>query len=156
MLSAGAISIFSYFQTARDRHLLLAAGILTIIIAVDDFFMLHEDIFPRKIGVPEIAIYAFYGIYVALVLKKFFNALVGKRHVGLYISVGLLFLSVAIDVAIDSLVTEDILKFMGVTLWSAYWINRAHLAGAVPTQQGRHGVQPETIPESLDHLSQKH
>lgn len=128
LLSAGAISIFSFFQNKKSKFLLLWVGLFSAFLAMDDFFMLHEDIIPRKLGIPEIFVYASYGFFVMTIIIAFFGDIAGKRHIGLYTSVILLAFSVIVDITIDSVVAEDTLKFLGIVLWSAYWIRQSHFS----------------------------
>lgn len=126
LFSAGAISVFSFFQARQDRFLLFFVGLFSIFIAIDDFFMLHEYIIPRKFGIPEIYVYIFYGINALAIIIKYIKNIFGKIHIGLYVGASLLASSVIIDVVADHVISEDIFKFCGLIVWSAYWIKRSH------------------------------
>ena len=126
LFAAGAISIFSSFHTENDKVLLSCSGVFTTLIAIDDFFMLHEDIIPRKLGVSESYVYIFYGILAVTILIYCRRAILGKEHIGLYVSASFLAFSGIVDVIIDHVEIEDTFKFLGITVWAAYWIRRSH------------------------------
>lgn len=53
----------------KIKHFLIASGILTLILGLDDTFLLHEDIFPR-FGISEnIVLFCYLGFVTLLLLK---------------------------------------------------------------------------------------
>lgn len=107
--------------------------------------MLHEDVIPRKLGVSEIYVYAFYGLFALTVKIKYLKNIYGKSHVGLYVGAILLALSVIIDVIADHAISEDIFKFCGLIMWSAYWIKRSHDSIALLEQRGSKEVLQQPL-----------
>ncbi|QFU10360.1 hypothetical protein PARPLA_03348 [Rhodobacteraceae bacterium THAF1] len=130
LAGSGVICIFASNFSASARGLLRAAGTFSLLIAVDDFFMLHEDILPR-LGVSELVTYAIYGGFAGLIGVAFRTKLLGSAHFGLHIAIAFLAASVVYDMVAEfsqtQAVIEDSLKFIGLVMWSAYWIKRASL-----------------------------
>lgn len=130
LLTAGVISIFASYQVRPKVGLLFWAGAFSLIIAVDDFFMIHDDL-ALRIGLSEIQVFAVYGVLALTILFVFRTSLTGKAHMGLYAAIALLAASVVADVTMTysetQVVFEDSLKFLGLIVWSSYWVRRAHL-----------------------------
>lgn len=145
LFAAGAICVFASYHVPARFGLLFWAGALSVMIAADDFFMFHEFLAPR-IGVPEIAVFGFYAVYALGVIVVFRTALAGRAHVGLYAAAALLAASVGVDLATaysqTQVVFEDSLKFVGLILWAAYWVRRAHLTLAAARA---HVFAPEPV-----------
>jgi hypothetical protein len=133
LFAAGAICVFSSFHVAHRFGLLFWVGLFSMVIAADDFFMVHEVLAPR-VGVPELAVFGIYGLSALAILVRFRRLLSGKGHMALYLATLLLAGSVLLDLALEysdaQVIAEDSLKFVGLMLWSAYWLRRAHLAMA--------------------------
>lgn len=135
LLTAGVISIFASYHVRPARGLLFWAGSFSLLIGVDDFFMIHDDL-ALRVGLSEIHVFAFYGLLALTISFVFRTSLIGKAHVGLYTAIVLLAASVIADVAMDhsetQVVFEDSLIFVGLIVWSSYWIRRAHLTLSLP------------------------
>jgi hypothetical protein len=69
-LYAGALA-FTQRRTAGDVSFLIAAGLLTGLLAFDDLFLFHEWIGPRLLALNEEAILACYGILAAAYIVAF-------------------------------------------------------------------------------------
>lgn len=132
LATAGVIGIFAFFHVHQDKSLLLWAGLFSLLIAIDDFFMLHENIVPRVLGISEAYVLAFYGLFSFVIFAAFRSSLTGKAHVGLYAALSLLAASVLCDIVMvyseRQVMLEDSLKFSGLLVWSTYWVRRAHHA----------------------------
>ena len=81
----------------KTRLFLLWAGILTLWVAVDDLFMLHEVVIPQMFHVREQIIYILYG-FVAVYCAIRFKAQVFQRHVALvWLTVVFSIISIVMD-----------------------------------------------------------
>ncbi|MBS1302151.1 hypothetical protein [Loktanella sp. SALINAS62] len=131
LLTAGAICIFASLHSPLSKRLLFWVGVFSLLLGIDDFFMVHEDLAGR-IGLSEILFFAAYGLFAITIFFVFRSSLVGKSHAGLYVGLTLLAASVAIDVRLDysevQVMVEDSVKFAGLILWSIYWVRRAHFS----------------------------
>lgn len=147
LVGAGAICLFASRHGGPDRTLLGAVGAFSLVIAADDFFMFHEEVGPNILGVPEVAVLLAHGAVAGVIFGLFSRALLGQRHVGLHASLVFLGLSVAVDLLAPygptAVILEDGSKFVGLILWTAYWVRRAdgsvrqagRATGARATQQ---------------------
>ena len=131
--SGAAISLFAA-AVAAERGLallLLLFGLFTFLIALDDLFMLHEYFWPRR-GVPTEMSQVILGLVGTALLVGFRRRLVGARHLALYLAIGLLGTSLAVDLVVPfstaSTVVEDTTKFTGYALWAGYWVGTARVA----------------------------
>lgn len=133
MAIGGAIAVFAALllpRGDRQRLVLASAGALSLWLAVDDLFMLHEKILPRLIGLPE---HATLGLYVllALGLLRLIGAQVfSRRYLGFWVAVGFLVVMLATDLMFEvatsaSFLVEEVAKLCGFVLWSAFWIAEA-------------------------------
>lgn len=131
LVATGVVGLFAANHAARDRGLLRVIAAYSLVLAVDDFFLVHDDILPRK-GIPETATYAAYLVVGGAVALYWRRDLFAVRHAALFLAGALLFSSVALDVVTPysrlELVVEDSLKLAGLCIWAVYWITRASAA----------------------------
>lgn len=146
MTVSGAISMFAALvlpRGGREKQVLLSAGLLSLWLAVDDLFMLHEALLPRLIGLPEPATL---GAYVALGLGLVWligPAVLTRRCLGLWASGGFLAAMLATDLTFEvatsaSLLIEETAKVCGFLLWAAFWIAEARTALSGEIGRGPH------------------
>ncbi len=126
---AASVFFFSAGQ-ARDKALsifLIYSGLLTMLLTLDDFFLLHERIIPALFGIPEKVTHLLYGLlalgYLAVFRKNIF-----KNYKGVLLPAFLFF---GISMGLDDFVhpvppmLEDGAKLFGIVTWAFY----AHCAG---------------------------
>lgn len=106
---------------------LLAAGMLTGWLALDDLFLLHETFFPRR-GVSEQAVIAAYGLLAAAGGWLFRDFLRQSEWILLLSASGFLVTSVVIDRVHDVAMWEDSAKFLGIVGWTAFLVRAALFA----------------------------
>jgi len=126
-----------------DARFLLAAGALTTLLTLDDLFLIHEEVMPVYLRVPERIYLAGYlaalGLYLA----------VGWRHILradapiLALALGFFALSVAVDQLRElriyagmtdddqtlAWIAEDGAKLMGIAAWLVFHVRAAWGAG---------------------------
>ena len=104
---------------------LLYSGILTFVLLVDDFCLLHEHIFPQYLNVSE---KVFYGAYILAML--FFFILFAKiilqtDYIILLIACAFLALSIVADLVLRqtgiAVLIEDGFKLFGIVTWLIYF-----------------------------------
>jgi hypothetical protein len=135
MCSTAAILIFeSLLLSQKDGsgdhfRFFLLSGLLSFFLMCDDFFLLHDVIFPEYLHINENFLYVFYGFSFVALMYFFRRILLNSDYVLLILSVGFLGISVFVDVIIVmgfdnrySMVFEDMAKFMGLFSWSCYFL----------------------------------
>lgn len=137
-LSSAAIMFFSTsILSVIDKQnkyyqFLLSFGSITLFLAMDDFFMLHERVFPRLLGVSEKVTFLAYGIIVIYSIFRFRRIIFNNNFKIFFIAVLFLFSSIAVDQILnsdqflfkanDSYFFEDSLKLIGIVTWCFYFI----------------------------------
>lgn len=59
---------------------LLSSGLLTLLLALDDAFLLHEEVFPLYLNIPELAVYAGYGFIVTMFALVFARQILSTNY----------------------------------------------------------------------------
>jgi hypothetical protein len=143
--TAAAVCLFTALLLIHlGRHgaepiFLAAAGLFTGWLALDDFFMIHEDVLPL-FGVPQPLTYAGYASAAGLYLLLSWRQILRSRPVLMALAMALLGTSVVIDVLVHSESTlhvfmEDGAKFLGILAWAGFHVNAAlDLAAAAVIQ----------------------
>lgn len=104
---------------------LAAGGILTAVLCVDDFMLLHEEVFPTHLGVPEAVTFAVYGSAAVLYLWRFRQFHFAMETPLLVVALALFGFSVVVDLADIhdnwwGVLLEDGAKFTGIIAWATY------------------------------------
>lgn len=128
MWAAGVVCAFASLHAHEDRALLMLVGAYSKLLATDDLFVLHEYFWPRR-GIPTVVAQAAYLAIGASILLGAWKTIRGWENVPLHVALVLLGASLALDLIMPystgQLMVEDSFKFVGLLLWSAYWIARA-------------------------------
>ena len=167
--AAAVVCLFSGCLVARVRGWteaapLLVAGVGTAYLALDDLLLLHEDVFPTKLGVGQELVLAVYGLAAIAFLWRYKDVL--RRHEWplLALAGGALCGSLALDVTnylVSSRVErflEESLKLFGLTFLGAYLLRLSarRLLDAYPAagpQPGlARGAPHDASPPSLDEV----
>ena len=127
----GNIPLFRFF---------LASGLLSAYLLMDDFFMVHEFLGPRYLGLPEKAIIALLGVSVLVYLAIFRAVILGQTPwLFLLLALGFLGTSAFSDVFFYRLLEsrigynwaffiEDGAKWLGIASWCSYFVRTAYQA----------------------------
>ena len=117
-------SLSGLIEKREKSNFLFLGGILTCILCIDDFFLLHD----RYIGPDFLYItYSILGIYI---LIKFRKLILEIDFLPFIISVCFLALSIAFDKFIQQLfpnnyiniqLFEECFKFIGIACWMNFW-----------------------------------
>ncbi len=129
----GAISVFAALLLRPDqqsRTVLLSAGTLSIWLALDDLFMLHESVLPRLLGLPETAIL---GLYLALAMGLVWligRTVLTRHYLGFWTAAVFLSVMLVTDLIFEvatsaSFLVEESAKICGFMIWAAFWIAEA-------------------------------
>lgn len=114
---------------SAERRFLFASGLVTVVLLLDDFFMLHEIVFPRYVGIPEYVVYGLYAMMLAWLLIAHRRVILERTpYLLLAVATAALGLMLLADVleSVSPLpghyLVEDGLKFFGIVNWSAYLV----------------------------------
>jgi hypothetical protein len=142
--AGAAICLFSA-GLARERvmrRFLLASGLVTAVLGLDDLLTLHESAFPDYLGVPEHAVLAAEGLIVAAFLLGFVRVIVRTD----FLLLGLAFAFFAGSELVDqgafnqglNYLLDDGLKLFGIVSWLLYLVRTsAQAVGRQATPQPR-------------------
>jgi hypothetical protein len=115
--------------TGAARSLLIAGAVISLILGVDDGFLIHETI-KNEVGIPSPVTIGIYGIVAILLLRPAWSYLLSRSGVGVFmVAVALFAVSAVLDGAGEaglpvppfSGVTEDIAKFLGIVTWTTFF-----------------------------------
>jgi hypothetical protein len=112
----------------REIRFLIFGGLLTILMLVDDLFLIHDVVFPEYLKIDEKVFFVFYGLSVIAIVVYFREIVLKTDYVLLILAFCSFGSSVLTDI-IDALgiditqlyVFEDGLKFLGIIAWFAYF-----------------------------------
>ncbi len=127
-----AICFFSYaiLKTNKKSHdvlgFIMAGGFISLLLLLDDLFMLHEEILPKYLGGSEKIIFLFYGSLLLLYLVKYRLNIIETDLIYLILAAFFFALSILIDLLPESFLPlhhlfEDGPKFIGIVSWFGYY-----------------------------------
>jgi hypothetical protein len=118
------------FKPKKIFNFFLFAGILSIYLAFDDFFMFHEQLAPQHLKIKEIYILIALIISVIAYLASFYKLILTTDYLALALALIFLAISVLLDIAQfrwinldDNLQVfyEDGCKWLGIISWLSYF-----------------------------------
>jgi hypothetical protein len=127
LMSGGAcISLFTA-ALKRDRHVLFLAlgGILSLLLALDNLYMLHESAW--RFHLNEHVIFGLYGLLLVLMVVTNFRRFLHTPFILLGIGTGLFAAAILVDAIPLGAIPlprgfEDCLELVGTCFWSAYFV----------------------------------
>jgi hypothetical protein len=110
----------------RVRAFFVASGLITLMLYVDDAFMVHESLLPH-LGIPEEAAYATYLLLVGAYLLYFSRMILRSDFPVLALALSFFAVSIVgdeLDLPHDlgRYFLEDSAKLIGAVAWSAYFV----------------------------------
>lgn len=115
----------------RFSTFLLCSGLMTTLLLLDDFFLLHETIFPIYFGAPEKVVFIGYAGLILCGMVMFKKCILKTEYLILLIAVGFFGLSLFIDTFQDRIESfiggwrilfEDGFKLLGIVGWFGYFL----------------------------------
>lgn len=108
----------------------LFAGLITAVLLMDDFFLLHERIGPRYLHIDERIIFSLYAVMVLGYLLRFRSWILRTDYLLLLFALGLFGLSLAVDRLPETMLPwhhlfEDGFKLLGIASWFGYFVTSA-------------------------------
>jgi hypothetical protein len=145
--SAAAICFLNYAILSKQsvklpvRSYLLYSGMLTMLLLLDDLLMMHEQVFPVYLKIPEKAYLIGLGICAGSYLFRFRQVILNTEYTVLLAAYCFLGLSVCIDILPHfqgKYTVEDGCKLLGIATWLLYFFRLAgHLLAPSPAQSGK-------------------
>ncbi len=126
-MTASAVTGFAATMTTTKRHavMLAALSVLTLVLTLDDFFIIHERVGPLMLGIPEKLFFLTYGLALIAIVCVFFRDI--RRMAGglLVLAAMFFFVSVAVDAfyilsGVAHRLLEDGAKLFGIAYWCAF------------------------------------
>lgn len=129
-----AVCIFGYivmrgngYRDDNDRFL-LAGGCITLMLCLDDVFLLHEIVYPQYLGIPQRLVYVIYGIILLWFLRSFRHVILRTDFLLLTIALAGFGFSILFDLTVEinpfpaEFLLEDGAKIVGLVSWAAYFV----------------------------------
>ena len=138
--ASSAILFFSSKLSSRNKGhkqqtlFLFFGGLLSLLMLIDDLFLMHDIVFPEYLNLDEKVFYFFYGLSVVSIFYIYRKIILNSDYIFLILSFVLLGASSMTDVALAvglnlnyPFVVEDSLKFLGIISWFAYFTRTAYM-----------------------------
>jgi hypothetical protein len=118
--AAASIALFTAYNI-KNKKFFLQIGILSLILLIDDLFMIHDGLISR-IGIDEKILFVVYGIIVLYIIINNFSYLKKNNYYLLLVPLMLFAISIFVDVLPESVIPqkylfEDGSKFLGIGGW---------------------------------------
>lgn len=128
----------------KTKRFFYLSGTLTLVLAFDDIFLLHEEFFPR-FGISEKVILLCYATFILFFLVRFYSLILKTEYVLLVMAFIFFGLSVFLDLfqpeGIDPHLMEDGAKLVGIVSWLAYFFRTG--ASAISHNTTQHVATPD-------------
>ena len=124
-----AAAIHGRSGTTEVSRFLLASGGVTLLLMLDDVFLMHDVVLPIHAGIPEVMVYLAYALVLMGFLALFRGVIAATDFLLLLLAFAGLGFSVGLDV-LDMLLPfglrgefliEDTAKLLGIVSWAAYF-----------------------------------
>ncbi len=136
--AAATICFFTFLISMKQmcnplqKFFLLASAILTTILMIDDFFLVHEWIFPVYFNLDQKYVLFFYLAITCIYFLIFKNVIIESDFFFIMLSIIFFSLSLIIDIIVDNYsefsqiivdyhLFEDGFKLFGITSWLTYF-----------------------------------
>jgi hypothetical protein len=138
--AAASVCIFGgwlAFKCVNHREIawfLLCAGLVSMMLMLDDLFLLHEEVIEDHLFIPQKFVFAAYGAIVLWLLIRFRKTILESDYMLLFLSFVFFSLSVGIDLFVEPEdftifggfpgrhIIEDGFKLLGIASWSVYFV----------------------------------
>jgi hypothetical protein len=151
-MTAAAICLFTAMimrrsgDSSQARQFIFTSGILSLILAVDDLYRLHDWLLPRMLHISEFFFYLLYLVLIAGYLFLSLRQIHRYEYILFWISTSLLAISRRMFLPIPFLnaymTTGDMLKYFGIVFWLAFFYRTASHEISSLIQQPKPGATP--------------
>lgn len=133
-------TLFLSYKLAKDlgrpkriQRFLFSSGLLTVLMLVDDLFLLHDVVMPVYLHISEKLFYLFYGSSVLALLYFYREVILRTDYILFLLAFVFMAGSVITDVLLafgieiyDVYLFEDGFKFMGIVSWLVYFARTSY------------------------------
>ena len=106
----------------KQMFFFLFAALLSLLLGLDDVFLLHEQFFPRVIGISERFVFLIYGLFTISFLILFRYLILKTPYIILLVAFMGFGLSIVSDIVHDfGFLFEDGAKMFGLVSWFMYF-----------------------------------
>jgi hypothetical protein len=109
-------------------NFLFFSALLSVLMLVDDLFLMHDVVFPDFLKIDERVFYLFYGLSVIAIFIRYYKIVMNTDYILLILS----FLFLGLSAATDEVramgfrmehpyIIEDSFKFLGILAWFSYF-----------------------------------
>jgi hypothetical protein len=146
--SAAAVCLFSAACLLTEgkseaSQFLLYSGIITLILMVDDFFLFHEIVFPRILGVAGDILFLSYFLIIVTYLYRFHRFILQTEYLLLVLAFILLGISFTADIMPfrirGQFLVEDGSKFLGIVAWMGYFMRVSYKTAWIKRHPDKRG-----------------
>ncbi|WP_176442848.1 hypothetical protein [Tropicimonas sediminicola] len=120
ILTSGCLALAAAVDRPH-RRLFLLVGVYSMMLALDDRFILHERHYPR-LGIEEEVLMGIYGLIGLVILWCLWRGPLRAWTQGLCVAIGIMGLAVVADLGHASYVIEDLLKVASFGGWFGFWL----------------------------------
>ncbi|MFD0981031.1 hypothetical protein [Tropicimonas aquimaris] len=120
ILTSGCLALAAAVDRPH-RRLFLLVSVYSMMLALDDHFMMHERFYP-KFGISEEMLMAVYGVIGLLILRALWRGPLRPWIQGLGVAIGVMALAAIVDQVGASYVIEDLLKVSSFAAWFGFWL----------------------------------
>lgn len=129
----GAWLLHRDLRTLPEAQFLLGAGLISAVLGFDDLYLMHEEVLPERLHIPEPVVFAAYGALVLGFLFRFRKPILRSEFALLLLAFGFFAFSIFVDVVIPEEefeivgdlagrhLIEDGFKLFGIVSWTAYF-----------------------------------
>jgi hypothetical protein len=156
-ISVGSIALAASLVSGEARSLLIKAGFISLVLIIDDIFMMHEH--SPRIGLSEKKVFALYALYIVGLFALHWRYILRTP----VLTIGVAMLCFAVSAVLDSYDdamrspsgSEDVAELLGFALWANYWAIVARnaiideLAGARAAKSAAIAPAQAPVPQGL-------
>ncbi len=131
----GGWLILAFSHKRELAWFLICSGFVSTVLMLDDLYLLHEEVLPDHLFIPQKLVFAGYGGLILAFLIRFRQMILGTDFMLLALAFGFFSISVFVDLFVTpeeffifgSLpgrdLIEDGFKLLGITTWAVYFIS---------------------------------
>lgn len=128
--ATASICLFTHFTLGKVNfvygNFFLSAGLFSLMLLLDDMFMIHEEVFHHYLGINEMVLLLFYPLFISYFLLRYRHIIMRTSYLILLSALCCMAGSLAIDFVFSTiqdkyLLFEDGFKFLGIVGWSCYF-----------------------------------